>query len=447
MTFPDPASKSAALFARARKVMPGGNTRHMVTFEPYTIYADRGHGCRVTDVDGNTYIDWVNTFSALIHGYAHPVVSEAIIRQAERMTACILPAESEIELAELLVERLPAVEQVRFANSGSEAVMVAIKAARGYTGRPVIAKCEGGYHGQYDFVEPSFLPTPENWGPRERPAATPFARGTPRGVLDNVLIIPFNEPEIALALLEEHRADMAGIIVDPYPARLGFTAAEPAFLDALRSFCDRNRSVLIFDEVFCNRASYRGAHGCAGVHPDLVTLGKIIGGGFPIGAIGGRAAVMSVFDNLAGPPAVSHSGTFTGNPMAMAAGVAAMRLLTPEAFDRLARRGDRLRAGLVRQMRAAGLSMRANGFASMTSLQFFEEPIRTYRDFHTRSGAGYLKRMMALHRCMLNEGVLMATRGLMIGSTPMTDADIDETIERSGRAFARFAEQASATAA
>jgi glutamate-1-semialdehyde 2,1-aminomutase len=447
MTFPDPASRSAALFARARKVMPGGNTRHMITFEPYTIYADRGQGCRVTDVDGNTYIDWVNTFSALIHGYGHTAVNDAIVRQAGRMTACILPAESEIELAELLAERLPAVEQVRFANSGSEAVMVAIKAARGYTGRPVIAKCEGGYHGQYDFVEPSFLPTPETWGPRERPAAAPFAKGTPQGVLDNVLVIPFNEPEISLALLEERKTDLAGIIVDPYPARLGFTAAEPAFLDTLRAFCDRNRSILIFDEVFCNRASYQGAHGRAGVNPDLVTLGKIIGGGFPIGAIGGRAGVMSVFDNLVGPPAVSHSGTFTGNPMAMAAGLAAMRLLTPDAFDRMERQGDRLRAGLTRQIAAAGLRMRANGLASMTSLQFFEEPIRTYREFHARSGPGYLKRMLALHRCMLNEGVLMATRGLMIGSTPMTDADIDETIERSGRAFARFAADATASAA
>jgi glutamate-1-semialdehyde 2,1-aminomutase len=447
MSFPDQGSKSAALFARARRVMPGGNTRHMITFEPYTIYADRGQGCRVTDVDGNTYLDWINTFSALIHGYGHPVVHEAIVRQAAKMTTCILPAESEIELAELLVDRLPAVEQVRFANSGSEAVMVAIKAARGHTGRPVIAKCEGGYHGQYDFVEPSFLPTPDNWGPPERPAATPFARGTPQGVLDNVLIIPFNEPEIALALLEEHAANLAGIIVDPYPARLGFTAAEPAFLQMLRGFCDRNRSLLIFDEVFCNRASYHGAHGHAGVDPDLVTLGKIIGGGFPIGAIGGRANVMSVFDNLAGPPAVSHSGTFTGNPMAMAAGVAAMRLLTPEVFERLERQGDRLRAGLTRHMRASSLRMRASGFASMTSLQFFTEPARTYREFHTRSGPGYLKRMLSLHRHMLNEGVLMATRGLMIGSTPMTDADIDETVERCGRALAKLASDPATAAA
>jgi glutamate-1-semialdehyde 2,1-aminomutase len=442
MQFPDPQSKSAALFARARRVMPGGNTRHMITFDPYVIYADRGQGCRVIDVDGNSYIDWVNTFSALIHGYGHPDIQAAVTRQLERMTTCILPTEVEIELAELLVERLPAVEQVRFANSGTEAVMVAVKAARGHTGRPLIVKCEGGYHGQYDFVEPSFLPTPENWGPRERPAVMPFARGTPQGVLDNVVVIPFNELEISMALLEERAHQIAGVIIDPYPARLGFTAAEPAFLQALREFCDRNGSVLIFDEVFCNRASYHGAQGRAGVLPDLVTLGKIIGGGFAIGAIGGRAAVMAVFDNLAGPLAVSHSGTFTGNPIAMAAGLAAMRLLTPETFDRLEQQGDRLREGLTRQIDAAGLAMRANGFGSMTSLQLFRDPIRTYREFHLQSGAGYLRRMQDLHRHLLNEGVLMATRGLMIGSTPMTDADIDETIERCGRAFVRFARAA-----
>jgi glutamate-1-semialdehyde 2,1-aminomutase len=156
---------------------------------------------------------------------------------------------------------------------------------------------------------------------------------------------------------------------------------------------------------------------------------------------------MSVFDNLAGPPAVSHSGTFTGNPMAMAAGVAAMRLLTPEVFERLERQGDRLRAGLTRHMRASSLRMRASGFASMTSLQFFTEPARTYREFHTRSGPGYLKRMLSLHRHMLNEGVLMATRGLMIGSTPMTDADIDETVERCGRALAKLASDPATAAA
>ncbi len=440
--FPDPRSQSAQLFERARKVMPGANTRHMITFAPYLIYGERGEGCRLIDVDGNVYLDWVNNFSAQIHGYGHPPILEAVKAQIDRMACCILPAASEIELAEIIVDRLAGVDQVRFTNSGTEAVMVAVKAARALTGRSKIAKTEGGYHGQYDLVEGSFLPTPETWGPRERPAAPPFARGTPESLLEELVVIPFNDPATALAILEANADDLAAVLIDPFPARLGFTPANTAYLAALRAFCDRAGVALIFDEVFCNRAGYHGAQGRVGVTPDLTAMGKIIGGGFPIGAVGGSVRAMSVFDNLAGPLAVSHSGTFTGNPVSMTAGAAAMRGLTPEVFDRLERQGDRLRAGLTERIADAGLDMRAGGVASMTSLQLFSGPPRDYRDFHLRSGPAYLQRMQTLHRLMLGEGVLMATRGMMIGSTPMADADIDETVERAGRALRAFAQTA-----
>ena len=173
-------------------------------------------------------------------------------------------------------------------------------------------------------------------------------------------------------------------------------------------------------------------------------MGKIIGGGFPIGAVGGTREAMAVFDNLAGPLRMSHSGTFTANPVSMAAGVAALKHLTPDVFERLERQGDRFREGLTAIFRREGLAMRANGLASMTSLQFFTEPARNYREFYTRSGPDYLQRMQALHRQFLSEGVLMATRGMMIGSTAMTDADIEETLERCGRALAAFAGQVAA---
>lgn len=439
VAFPDPVSRSAVLFERARQVQPGGNSRHMITFAPYIVYGDHGAGCRLTDVDGNVFIDWVNNFSTQIHGYGYRPILDAVHAQVERMACCILPAESEIELSEILAERMPGVEQVRFTNSGTEAVMVAIKGARGLTGRSRVAKAEGGYHGQYDLVEASFLPTPETWGPRERPAAPAFGAGTPKSLTDEVVVIPFNDTEATIALLEEAADDLAAVILDPFPARLGFTPADKSYLEAVRAFCDRRGVVLIFDEVFCNRAGYHGAHGRAGVTPDMVVMGKIIGGGFPIGAVGGSVSGMAVFDNLAGPLRVSHSGTFTANPVSMAAGVAAMRGLTPEVFARLERQGDRLRAGLAQIFGELGLSMRANGLASMTSLQLFTEPARDYREFHTRSGPGYLQRMQALHRLMLQEGVLIATRGMMIGSAAMSDADIDETLDRSSRALARFA--------
>lgn len=438
--FPDPKSKSADLFARAAAVMPGANTRHMITFGPYIVYGERGEGCRLTDVDGEVYLDWVNNFSTQIHGYGFPPILEAVRAQIEKMICCILPSEPEVELAELLVERMPGVEQVRFTNSGTEAVMVAIKGARGVTGRSMIAKAEGGYHGQYDLVEASFLPTPENWGPEDRPAAPPFARGTPQSLLDQVVVYPFNDTERTLALLEAHAHELACVVIDPIPARLGFSPARTDYLQALRDFCTRHGVILIFDEVFCNRAGFHGAQGRLGVTPDLTVMGKIIGGGFPIGAVGGRREAMSAFDNLAGPLKVSHSGTFTANPVSMVAGLASMRNLTPEVFERLERQGQRLRAGITGKVDELGLDMRANGLASMTSLQFFREPASSYREFHRKSGEGYLQRMQQLHRLMLQEGVLMATRGMMIGSTPMTDADIDETVERTGRALARFAE-------
>ena len=446
MIFPDPHSKSAALFERARRVMPGANTRHMITFGPYIIYGSHGQGCRLTDVDGNVYLDWVNNFSAQIHGYGYGPIVEAVKAQAERMLCCILPGEAEVELAEIITSRLPGVEQIRFSNSGTEAVMVALKGARGLTGRSRIAKTEGGYHGQYDLVEASFLPTPENWGPANRPAAPPFARGTPQSLLDQAVILPFNDTESTLAILEEQAGQVAAVIIDPIPARLGFAQADRAYLQALRDYCTRTGTVLVFDEVFCNRVGYHGAQGHVGVTPDLTVLGKIIGGGLPIGAIGGTRAAMSVFDNLTPPLKVSHSGTFTANPMSMVAGVASLKGLTPGVFQRLALQGDQLRAGLAARFRESGLTMQASGVGSMSSLQFFTGPARNYRDFHAKSGPGYLQRMQRLHRHMLNEGVLMATRGLMIGSTAMTDADIDETLDRAGRALRHFADEERAAA-
>ena len=437
--FPDPTSRSAALFERARRVMPGANTRHMVVFPPYTIYAERGEGCRLWDVDGNMYYDWVNNFSTQIHGYCFPPIVEAVDAQLRRLACCILPSETEVELAELLVERMLAVDQIRFANSGTEAVMVAIKGARGLTGRSRIAKSEGGYHGQFDLVEASFLPVPESWGPAERPVATPFGRGTPQSLLDEALIFPFNDTEKTLALLEAEAGNLTAVIIDPIPPRLGFTPAQGSFLRALRDYCSRTRTVLIFDEVFVNRVGFHGAHGYLDVLPDMIVMGKIIGGGLPVGAVGGSVEAMSVFDNLAGPLRVSHSGTFTANPLTMAAGLACMRALDEAAFAKLAADGEALRSGLNKAIDEAGLEMRAVGVASMTSLQFFRESISNYREFHSRSGSGYLERMKRLHRCLLREGVLMATRGMFIGSTAFGQFEIEDTIARAARAFREFA--------
>ncbi|RUU50048.1 aminotransferase class III-fold pyridoxal phosphate-dependent enzyme, partial [Mesorhizobium sp. M7A.T.Ca.TU.009.01.1.1] len=198
--YPDSMPKSREMFERARKVMPGGNTRTTVFIDPFPIYAQRGEGCRVWDVDGNVYYDCINNFTAMIHGYGHPAVTAAVVDQMPRGSAFGAPTESELDLAELLVERLPSVEQVRFANSGTEGVMMAIKAARAFTERSKIVKIEGAYHGSYDFAEVSLDSSPANWG--DMPASTAYAKGTPKGVLDDVIAVPFNDTEALRAVFD-----------------------------------------------------------------------------------------------------------------------------------------------------------------------------------------------------------------------------------------------------
>src|SRR6266581_4406303 len=236
--YPDSKSRSQQLYDRALASLPGGNRRTTVFMKPYPIYAARGEGCRVWDVDGNEYIDCINNFTSLIHGHAHPSLVEAATQQLALGSAFGQPTESEIDLAELLASRLPAVEQVRFANSGTEAVMMALKAARAFTGRPKIAKCEGAYHGSYDYAEVSLDPTPEAWG-RNAPVSVAYAKGTPENVLSDVVTIPFNDAEAAVSLIREHGPELACVLVDPMPNRAGLAAMqlldEPVFarLDAI----------------------------------------------------------------------------------------------------------------------------------------------------------------------------------------------------------------------
>ena len=266
-------------------------------------------------------------------------------RQAERAISLTLPTELEIELAEIICARTPSFERIRFANSGTEAVMVAMKAARARTGRAKIAKCEGAFHGGYDFAEVSLDPTPRNWG-NDLPRSVPYTKGVPQGVLDTVVAMPFNDVEGSLRALKEHGADIAGILVDPVPSRVGGVPASLEYLRALAAFAKANGSLLIFDEVVTYRLAYGGWQNRVGIEPDLTTLGKLIGGGLPIGAVAGKADAMAVFDQTHGKPAYPHSGTFNANPLTMAAGIAAMKLLTPEAIDRLNALGEKARSAL-----------------------------------------------------------------------------------------------------
>ena len=274
--------------------------------------------------------------------------------------------------------RLPSVDQVRFTNSGTEAVMMALKAARAFTGRPKIAKCEGAYHGSYDYAEVSLDPTPEAWG-GNAPVSVAYAKGTPDNVLADVVAIPFNDVDAAVSLIREHGAELACVLVDPMPNRAGLVPADKAYLEALRAVTREVGALLIFDEVITFRLGYRGAQGLWGVEPDLTTLGKIMGGGFPVGAIGGKREFMAVFDPRAGKPALPHGGTFSANPVTMRAGIAAMELLDEAAFARLDAIGEAVRDGIDEAFRRHGVAGGTVGLGSLLKVHFADRPVRDYR--------------------------------------------------------------------
>jgi glutamate-1-semialdehyde 2,1-aminomutase len=434
--YPDPNSRSQKMYDRALSSLPGGNTRTTVFMKPYPIYAARGEGCRVWDLDGNAFIDCINNFTSLIHGHAHPALIKAASDQLALGSAFGLPTQSEVELAELLASRLPSVDQLRFTNSGTEAVMMALKAARAFTGRPKIAKCEGAYHGSYDYAEVSLDPTPEQWG-RNAPVSVAYARGTPDNVLADVVAIPFNDTEAAVSLIREHDAELSCVLIDPMPNRAGLAPADKAYVQALRDVTREIGALLIFDEVITFRLGYAGAQGIWDIEPDLTTLGKIMGGGFPVGAVGGRKDFMAVFDPRPGKPMLPHGGTFSANPVTMRAGLAAMELLDHAAFARLDAMGEAVRSGIDGAFRRHGVPGGTVGLGSLLKIHFADRPVRDYRSAYLTEREA--QRQAVFNRGLLNRGVLAAGYGLMALSTPMLDADIDAIIEAASGALADVA--------
>jgi glutamate-1-semialdehyde 2,1-aminomutase len=433
----DDLSASAHLFARAQAVMPSGYTRNMIVQKPHPSYAAMAQGCLLIDVDGRTRIDWLNNFASLIHGHGKREVVETIVSQASRLLSATMPAEWEVALAELLVERIPSVRQVRFTNSGTEANAIAIKAARAYTGRSKVAKLEGGYHGQYDLLEASYLPTPRGWGERTAPTPMEHNAGTPQSLLNELILIPLNDIGSMREILTRNAAELGTVIVDPSGLSLGSgVQADNGFLEALRETTARLGMVLIFDEVWSLRRDYHGTQGAIGITPDMTTMGKMIGGGLPIGAVGGSIDVMSVFTVENGDPLVKHSGTFTANPMSMAAGTVAMRLMTPDAFASLAEQGARLREGLERVLHDAGREGRVLNQGSMTNLLFTPSIPRDYRSYYAQQTPEVVSLARRMQRLLSEEGI-HTLRNMFVGSTAITMAHVDETIEAVSRALVR----------
>ena len=416
------SARSRDLYQKALGLMPGGNTRHSITLAPYPIYASTGRGCRVVDVEGEERIDFVNNFTAVIVGHANPKVIEAVQDQLESGTAFSMPTERDLELASLIVERVGNIDKIRFCNSGSEAVMLAIKAARAHTGRPKIAKMEGGYHGIYDYAQVSEGPTADQWGEARAPASI-VEPGCSPAVARDVIVLPWNDEEACVRLIEENKSELAAILVDPLPAGIGFIPPRPGFLERLREVTRQCGVLFISDEVMSFRLHYHGALHELGIEADLTSLGKIIGGGFPIGAVAGRDDVMEVFDHTK-QMKVHHGGTFNANPISMSAGLAAMRQMTPEAYDRLGGLGDYLRAQLSGMFAARGIGARVLGMGSLFSVTFAQGELQGFRSLKEGAEAG--PDIHELCHEMLGRGILIPSYRLFgCLSTPMTERELD----------------------
>lgn len=434
--YPDSSSQSAALYERAKRSLPGGNTRTTVYMSPYPLYAASGLGCRVTDLDGVERIDCINNFTSLIHGHAHPALVEAATCQIQLGTTFGMPTPSEVYLAELLSGRVRSMERVRFMNSGTEAVMMALKAARAYTGRPKIAKVEGSYHGSYDYAETSLDAEPSNWG-EQAPNSIAYARGTPQGVLSDVVVLPFNDVAKAEELLRAHGPSLAAVLVDPVPNRVGLVPASKEFMSMLRRVTKDTGALLVIDEVITLRLAIGGAQSMYDVVPDLTAAGKIIGGGFPVGAVGGSAEVMGVFDPSRGRPPVPHGGTFSANPVTMMTGLTAMQLFDGAAIERLGRFGDRLRSAINVAFASTGIPGQATGVGSLLKVHFHNRPITDYRSaFPTPQQQRLMARLTIK---LLNNGVMTASYGLIALSTAMTDSDIEQIAAAFRRALTEIA--------
>ncbi len=417
---------SASLAERAQQVFPGGDTRSSAHYMPYPLVISRAEGCRLTDVDGNELVDFMNNFTSLIHGHAHPGVVRAIQAQAPIGSAYAAPNLKQIELAELLVDRVPSIEQMRFTSSGTEGTLMALRCARAATGRQKVMKMEGGYHGSYEQAEVSLVPMPDKRGSVEAPLSQPVDASFPDSVLADTVICPYNEPVHAKALIDRHADELAAVIVEPVLGSMGMIAATTEFLETLREATHRHGIVLIFDEVITLRLDTGGAQSLHGITPDLTCMGKIIGGGLPIGAVGGRRDLMQLFSPEQENP-VMHASTFSGNALTMAAGLAAMQAYGSDETKRLNRLGDRLRAGFNEAFLQSGIRGQAVGAGSLTNLHFTEGPLNNARD--SMAGmidAGRIARL--LHIGMLRRGVMSASRLMYCVSTAMSESDVDLAI-------------------
>ena len=414
-------SRSEALFAEALKHIPGGVNSPVRGFRAVggtPFFAASASGARVTDVDGNTYIDYVGTWGPAILGHAALPIIRAIQSTAERGTSFGIPHAQEVTMAQRVKSLVPSVEKVRFCNSGTEATMSAIRLARGFTGRDLIVKFDGCYHGHSDGLLVKA-------GSGALTLGCPDSAGVPAEVARQTLVLPFNDPEALRRVFEKHDGQLAAVILELVPANAGLYLPKPGYLELLRQLTRDHGSVLIADEVMTGfRLGPAGAQGVFGLTPDLSCFGKIIGGGLPVGAFGGRAEIM---DQLAPLGPVYQAGTLSGNPLAMAAGLAALDALqSSDAWNRLEAVGSELEQGMVAVAKAAQIPMQFQRIGSMFCGYFTEEPVWNLADAMRSDRTRFAR----FFHGMLDRGVYLAPSQFEAGfiSTAHTSAEIEATI-------------------
>ena len=423
---------SRAKWEEAREYMPGGDSRNSIFWKPYPIFITDASGSRVMDADGVQRIDFINTMTTMILGHGPAPVVNAVRRQLDRGFGYNAPNEKQVDLARILCERIPSFDLVRFTNSGTEATLNTLRAARAFTGRTRFAKVEGGYHGTHDGVTVSVRVDPSIAGEADSPVPVAASAGLAPGVMEQVVVVPFNETATALKILEDSAVDLAAVIIEPVMGSVGMVPALPDFLAMLRDFCDANGSVLIFDEVISYRVAPGGSQEYYGVTPDMTALGKIIGGGLPVGAFGGRRDIMELYDPTNGPT-VSHAGTFNANPLTMLAGAVTMEQLTPEVYRSLAEMTEILKQGTRNVCAEMEVQVQVTGLGSLFGIHFTDREIVNYRDI--ACGDYDLRDRMFLG--LLNEGILMASNLVGSLSTATSEQDVEDFLAAFRKALAR----------
>jgi len=425
-------NKSQKLFEQAKRLIPGGvnsPVRACRSVGAQPLFIDHADGCLIFDVDGNRYIDYVGSWGPMILGHRDPAVIEAIGDVLRRGTSFGAPTDLEVELARLVIDAVPSVEMVRMVNSGTEATMSAIRLARGFTGRDAIIKFDGCYHGHADslLVEA---------GSGVATLGIPGSPGVPDSFVAHTYSLPFNNIEAVKKIMQDHGDKIACVIVEPVAGNMGCVPPVPGFLEALRGLTEANGSLLIFDEVMTGfRVAYGGAQALYGISPDLSCFGKIIGGGLPVGAYGGRRDIM---ENVAPQGPVYQAGTLSGNPVAMAAGIATLKQIKLAGFyDELDKLSERLAGGLLKAAENAGISVSAARVGSMLGLFFTGQKVRNFDDAKTSN----LKLFSAYYMRMRDKGVYLAPSQFEAAfvSAAHTQDHIDATVQAARETFAELA--------